>query len=152
LIYDILLNINIFPSLAHVKRWNIDKHVKRVHVTDTGMLKIDIVAAVKLNFTVTMQAAYENVTAGLASYNATGDNPTSPTVVLTPTRFSNISRDVTDMATFHDAGSFYTCPIIFAMDKIQACEGVKTDTFTQLPNHYIQVILYYFKESRADMC
>ena len=99
-----------------------------------------------------MQAAYENVTAGLASYNATGDNPTSPTVVLTPTRFSNISRDVTDMATFHDAGSFYTCPIIFAMDKIQACEGVKTDTFTQLPNHYIQVILYYFKESRADMC
>jgi len=145
LILDILAHVNLFPSRTYLHVYSGKRQIRTVHVTKAGMLKLDIVAVVQVEDLITMQAAYDAVTTGLQEYNgnATWDNA-SFTVALTPTRFKPISREVTAMVAFHDVDtSATTCHVVYAMDHIQACDGVTSDTFTKLDGYHVMVIIVY---------
>jgi len=139
-IVEILNQTKLFSPLINLRYQAKIRKLISVQATTAGTLKIEFAAVVKIDEMVSMQAAYATVTKGLQEYNvnSTWANATSITS-LTPTRFKNISREATEMAVFHDATGPTLCRMVYAMDYIQACDGVETDTFTYLDNHYIKV-------------
>jgi len=100
-----------------------------------------------VDYMVTMQAAYGAAMKGLRDYNVNATwNNARFTTIMTPTRFKNISREVTEMAVFHDSTGPYVCRMVYAMADIQACDGVETETFTHLDNYNIKVMLCNLNE------
>jgi len=147
LIRDILSNVNLFPSRTYLlSKYAEKRHIRTVHVTEAGTLKLDIVALVRVEDLITMKEAYDAVTTGLQEYNRNATwNNASFTVALTPTRFKPISWEVTAMVAFHDVDTVRTsCRVVYAMDHIQACDGVTSYTFTKLDGYHVMVILEYY--------
>jgi len=145
LIFEVLANTKLFPPQIPLRYQTKLKQVKTVQATDAGNVKIDIIVVVKVDHMVRMQAAYDDAAKGLRDYNVNATwNDARLTIILTPTRFKNISREVTEMAMFHDSTGPIACRMVYAMADIQACDGVETETFTHVDNHYIKVMPYLF--------
>jgi len=143
------MHVNLFNTIDDVVRNLVHEEISQTTVTENGVLEVDMSGVVLVMNLVAIDEAYNGAVEKLKEYSTYAKWVNDAyTVKLTPTPFKPIPTNVKAFAQFNDTDENELCNTVFAMSKIQACDGVETRDFAKLASNRIQVcylfIFLYF--------